>query len=272
MSETTSLLQAVAAVRALGIVVIKTGRNTGINSDYATYADVWDALKNPLADNQLSIGFLPGVVRHVETAQGQNSAWIQALTMVVSHDDKTHEVAFECLFPEGNRGVNLTQRQGMAHTYAKRYALVDYFHLITGDDDDAQRLGQPTRESEAPRPDKTAHWQQFCHVPLFDVGTAETAGTWSMLADPSDDAGQRVLGDLQPGALAKLWCRFPDNVGINAWRAELVGDRAKARNILKWEECVTGFKTLNLPANFTECSGEQLSNLALALNPNPARK
>lgn len=264
MSEQNSLLQAVAAVRALGIVVVKTARNTGINSDYASYADVWAALKGPLAENKLSIGFLPGNVRNTDTA------WIQALTMVVTHGDKTHEVAFECLFPEGNRGVNLTQRQGMAHTYAKRYALVDYFHLITGDDDDAQRLGQPARESEAPRPDKTAHWQQFCHVPLFEVGTAETAGTWSMLADPSDEAGERVLGDLQPGAMAKLWCRFPDNVGINAWRAELVGDRAKARNILKWEECVSGFKTLNLPANFTECTGEQLSNLALALNPNPA--
>lgn len=263
MSEQTPLLHAVAAVRALGIVVIKTARNTGINSDYASYADVWAALKAPLAEHQLSVGFLPGNVRRDE-------AWIQTLTLVVSHGAETHEVGFECLFPEGNRGVNLTQRQGMAHTYAKRYALIDYFHLITGDDDDAQRLGQPSRESEAPRPDKSAHWQQFCHVPVFDVGTAETAGAWSMLADPSDEAGERILGDLQGGAMAKLWCRFPDNAGINAWRAELVGDRAKARNILKWEECVTGFKTLNLPANFTECSGEHLANLALALATNTA--
>jgi hypothetical protein len=260
MSELkTKLLTAVAAVRAQGIVVVKTARNTGINSDYASYADVWAALAPKLSDVGLSVGFLPGDVRK------DSEAWVQSLQMEIVCETETIVVPFQVLFPEGNRGVNLTQRQGMAHTYGKRYALVDYFHLITGDDDDAVRLGQPSRADEAPRADKSAHWRQFCHVELFGVGTAETAGTWGMLADPSDDSGERILGDLQGGAMAKLWTRFPDNPGINAWRAELIGDRAKAKMIQTWDECVTTYKTLHLPPTFAECNGEHLSNLALAL-------
>jgi hypothetical protein len=253
------LLEAISAVRSQGIVVVKTARNTGINSDYASYADVWDALKQPLAAAKLSVGFLPGETRK------DNEAWVQSLTLEVACGAESCQVPFQVLFPEGNRGVNLTQRQGMAHTYGKRYALIDFFHLITGDDDDAQRLGQPTRTNEAPRPDKTAHWRDYCHCPTFGLGSAETAASWSMLADPSDEAGERVLGDLQDAAMAKLWCRFADNAGINAWRAELCDHRARAKAITSWEEVLRQHKTLHLPPAFAECSGEQLSNLALAL-------
>lgn len=253
-----SIIAAVAQVRKAGIVVVKTGRNTGINSDYATYADLWAELKPHLDAACLSVGFLPSTTRL------EGSAWIQTLIMEVAVDDSALQIPFEILFPEGNRGVNLTQRQGMAHTYGKRYALIDYFHIITGDDDDAQRLGQPISDT-APRPDRTAHWRQFCHVPVFGLGEAETAGTWSMLANPADDTREGVLGDLAGGKLAALWAKFPDDPGINAWRAELIGERAQAKFIKSWDECVAMFKTLNLPAVFAECTGEQLTNLSLAL-------
>lgn len=254
-----TLREAIAEVRAKGIVVVKTARNTGIQSDYASYADVWEALKPALDSAGLTVGFLPSKTRK------DNEAWIQELVMEISCGAYDRTVPFEVLFPEGNRGVNLTQRQGMAHTYGKRYALIDFFHLITGDDDDAQRLGQTPRENAAPTPDKTAHWSEFCHVAIFGVGSEETAGTWAPMADPSDDTGERCLGDNAGGVMAKLWAKYPDHPGINAWRAELIKERAIAKNLMDWEKVVKTYRSLNLPELFAECTGEHLNNLALAL-------
>ncbi len=256
----TSLRRAIAIVQSRGIVVVKTQRNSGLNSDYASYADVWEMLKPQLAEAQLSVGFAPG------SASNESSAWKQRLTLIVTSletgDSITHD--FDVLFPEGNRGVNLTQRQGMAHTYGKRYALIDFFHLITGDDDDAQRLGMPERSNSAPQPKAETHWSTLCHVPCFGTGSGEAERAWSMLADPSDTTGERMLGDNAPGVLAKLWARYPDHPGLNAWRAELVGERAAAKS-LTWGAILVAYRTLNLPDRFEECTGEQLANLALAL-------
>lgn len=258
-TETTpSLIAAVAAVRSLGIVVVKTAKNSGLNSDYASYADVWDALKYKLDEYKISVGFLPSSVRK------DNEAWVQDLTLVVTVGEEKESVPFQVLFPEGNRGVNLTQRQGMAHTYGKRYALLDYFHLITGDDDDAARLGQQRAEEAAPVAAPNQHWEELCHCPLFATGHEETQGTWAMLADPSSD-GSQTLGDLADGAKAKLWARYPDHPGINAWRAELIQQRAEKKGIADWDACRAANKSLNLPQYFRECSGEQLNNLSLAL-------
>lgn len=265
MTPPETFAQAVAKVRSAGIVVIKTARNTGINSVYASYADVWDALKGPLAEAGLSVGFLPGAVRHIDAANTANSAWIQSLTMQVSCSAHCENVPFETLFPEGNRGVNLTQRQGMAHTYAKRYALLDYFHLIAGDDDDAQRLGQPVNENAAPVAAPTTHWSKLCYVPVFLVGAEESLRSWSIIADPSDSSGHTTLGDLSPQRLATLWKSYPNHPGINAWRAEIIQDRAEKKGITNWNDCHVQFKALNLPEFFTDCSGEMLNNLALAL-------
>jgi len=260
MSDSSpSIIAAVAQVRKAGIVVVKTGRNTGINSDYATYADVWHELKPHLDAAGLSVGFLPSATRL------EGSAWIQTLIMEVAVDDSALQIPFEILFPEGNRGVNLTQRQGMAHTYGKRYALIDYFHIITGDDDDAERLGQPTDHMSEASPDKNAHWRQFCYCDLFEVGDAESKGGWSVLSSPANP--EQMLGDLQPAAIAALWMKFPEHAGVNAWRAELINERSKVAGLFSWEDCVTTHKTLNLPKMFAECTGEQLNNLALALKP-----
>lgn len=258
-----SLIKAVSAVRARCIVVVKTSRNTGINSDYASYADVMAVLGPALNEAGVSVGFLPGIVRK------EGDVWIQVLEMEVAHEDEKTTVSFETVWPEGNRGVNATQRQGMAHTYGKRYALVDYFHLITGDDDDAVRLGQTAGSGNAaPTPPPNAHWSQFCYVPLFDTGTEETASAWSVMADPEGD-GERILGDIAAPALAKLWLRHQDHPGLNAWRAELCGTRALALSITDWSACRRDFASMRLPETFADCIGAQLTSLALALNPQP---
>ncbi len=254
-----SLTEAVASIRLKSLVVVKTARNTGINSDYASYADVMAVLRPELEAAGVAVGFLPSHVRK------EGEAWVQELVLEISHGSEKERAAFQVLFPEGNRGVNLTQRQGMAHTYGKRYALVDYFHLITGDDDDAVRLGQTGNGASAPRAAEAAHWSEYCFVPLFAVGSAEQAGTWTVLADPSDDDGERTLGDNQPKTLAKLWTQHPKHPGLNAWRAELIQTRAEGKGVQDWIDCRNVFKQLNLPATMIELDGAGLNKLALAL-------
>lgn len=259
MPPATTLAAAIANVRSKGIVVVKTSRNTGINSDYASYIDVWEALRPALDESALAVGFIPGSVRK------EGDAWIQKLAITVSYGAESVAHEFECVFPEGNRGVNITQRQGMAHTYAKRYALIDFFHLITGDDDDAVRLGQERSNETAPTAPPDRHWSEFCHVPLADIGSEETARAWTILADPSDDSGQRTLGDNAPAAIAKAWLKFPNDAGINAWRAEIIAERATAKGLHDWTSIRRDYRNLNLPEQMASCTPEQLNNLALAL-------
>lgn len=251
-----SLTKAVSAVRAKCLVAVKTSRNTGINSDYASYADVMAVLGPALNEAGVAVGFLPSTVRK------EGDVWIQVLIMEISHEEEKVAVSFETVWPEGNRGVNATQRQGMAHTYGKRYALVDYFHMLTGDDDDAARLGHASRESVAMMAREDAHWSQFCYVPALGAGTEETAGTWAALADPTDETGQRTLGDLSEAAIGKMWMQGVRSVGIDGWMAEVVGHRAAAQNITSWSELVSQFLKLGLPELFEQCSSEQLNVVA----------
>jgi len=255
------LNKALFAIRSLGMVVIRTGRNKGLSADYATYADIWAMLKEPLAEQALTVGFLPGKTRK------EGDAYIQEMTLTCAHESGDSEsVAFEILMPAKNAGTNLTQCQGMSHTYGKRYALINYFNLIVGDDDDAERLGFEVSDgmTEA-APDAGAHWRQFCFCPLFNLGDEENKGGWGILSQPHN--ANAMLGDLKPAEIAKLWPRYPEHAGINAWRAELINQRASDGGIQNWEDCVLTFKNLRLPATFAECNGEQLNNLALALAP-----
>lgn len=257
-----SLIQkALFAIRSLGMVVVRSGRNQTLNSDYATYSDIWRMLQEPLKEHKLAVGFLPGVVR--KEGEKESATFTQTITMIVMHEaGESLSQPFEVLLPDSNRATNRTMCQGMAQTYGKRYALVNVFNLILDNDDDAETLGQgPERIAEA-QPDVGAHWGRYCHCPHFGAGEEEQRGGWGVLSNPENP--EQMLGDLKASALAGLWMRKP-TVGLDAWRAELVDDRARARNIQTWEACRVAFKALHLPEKFTDCTGEQLNALGLAL-------
>ncbi|MEN3940700.1 ERF family protein [Prosthecobacter sp. SYSU 5D2] len=261
MSKIT-LLSAIAAVRAKGLVAVKTARNTGINSDYASYADVWAILRPALDEQCLSVGFLIGSCRREE------AAWVQTLTMEISTADELRSFAFEFCFPEGNRGVNLSQRQGMAQTYARRYALVSFFHIITGDDDDAQRLGMSGAEtSPAMQPKSGAQFGDFCYAPALGIGHEETQGTWSNLADPNGD-GSQMLGDHSEVSLGKMCFQDSEHIGLKAWLAERVSGFAMERHLTTYEQVRNSYPHPQLlPATADELTGDQLRNLSQTLKP-----
>lgn len=277
-TDTPNIQKALFAIRALGMVVVRSGRNQTLNSDYATYADIWKMLQTPLADHKLAVGFLPGEV-HKEGEKtttfkdGPNveSIFKQHLTITVMHESgESFSQEFDVLLPDANRATNRTMCQGMAQTYGKRYALVNMFNLIVGNDEDAELLGQEREDAAEASPDVDAHWRQYCHCPNFDVGSEEHRGAWAILSNPEN--AEQNLGEFQGPGLAKLWMRHPNHPGINAWRAELVDDRAIALNLKSWDLCRTTQKSLSLPEFFTDCTGQHLANLALALNPNPIVK
>jgi hypothetical protein len=258
MNPTPSLSAALYAIRSLGLVVVRTGRNTGLNSDYATYADIWEMLKPHLTEHKLAVAFYAGAARK------EGESFMQRMTIHIAHESgESEQSEFDVLMPEKNRGTNITQCQGMSQTYGKRYALINAFNLIVGNDDDAARLGYTTDDIGEAKPDANAHWRDFCYCDLFELGTEENKGGWAILSNPANP--DQLLGDLSPEAIAKLWMKFPNHAGINAWRAELINKRAHAAQISSWEDCAQAHKMLNLPKLFAECTGEQLNNLALAL-------
>lgn len=256
--EVSPIKKALFAIRSQGMVVVRSGRNNTLNSDYATYADIWAMLKKPLEENKLAVGFLPGAVRK------EGDTFTQTLTMTIMHEaGEVIEQPFEILLPDSNRATNRTMCQGMGYTYGKRGALVNMFNLIVGNDEDAELLGQSREDIGEARPDAGAHWRQYCHCNNFNVGEVEQRGGWAVLSNPENP--EQLLGDLQGAALAKVWMRFPDHAGLNAWRAELVDDRAMLAKYQNWEACRIAFKSLHLPENFVDCTGQHLTNLALAL-------
>lgn len=225
-----SLRAAIHAVRSAGLIVVKTGKNTGINAKYATYADVWEMLQPELARHQVAVGFAPGPVRK------ETDAWIQTMILTVTHGDEVETASFEILFPEGNRGVNLTQRQGMAHTYGRRYALCDFFHILTGDDDDAQRLGVEREHVTGATASDAAPW------------TAFLSGGWRDV--PADDG--RTLNDLSDGQRAKLWEKDPASKPLMAWVGDRISDRLQDAGY-SWGRFVT-WANAGLPATMDECT------------------
>lgn len=261
-----SLLAAIAQVRACGLVAVKTARNTGINSDYASYADVWAVLNPQLQSAGLSVGFVLGSLRRDE------SAWVQTITLEVSTVTESRAHSFEFLFPEGNRGVNLSQRQGMAQTYARRYALVSFFHIITGDDDDAARLGMGNDLAEmAITPKADAHFSQFCNAPSLGLGSAETQGAWGNLADPFGD-GTMILSQYSENAIGQMVFRDCELLPFKAWLAERVSAFAASLGLTTWEQVRNKYPHSHLmPDDARDLTGDQLRNLSQCLKPAKAK-
>lgn len=231
----SKLAEAVHAVRAHGLVVIRTGKNTGLGgAKYATYTDIWERLSPLLANHDISVGFSPGSVRR------ETDAWIQTLTMSVSVGDERETVPFEIVFPEGNRGVNITQRQGMAHTYGRRYAVTDYFNIFTGDDDDAQRLGAERDRADGPSVSDAAPWSALMQHGWLDVATKD--GT--------------ALGELTNAQRKALWEKDPDNKALMAWVGDMLSDMLQQSGYA-WPRFVE-WAGLDLPARMEDCNAGQL--------------
>jgi hypothetical protein len=108
---------------------VKDATNPHLKSKYANLASVWEAVKEPLAKNGLSVvqTFAPsesGTVTVVSTLLHKSGEWIASpLTLPV--------------------GQATAQGYGSAITYGRRYGLSALLGVIADDDDDGAQASHP---------------------------------------------------------------------------------------------------------------------------------
>jgi hypothetical protein len=121
---------------------VKDAENPHLKSKYANLSSVWDAVREPLANNGLSVTQTfapsePGTITVVSTLLHKSGEWIESpLTLPV--------------------GQATAQGCGSAITYARRYGLSALLGVVADDDDDGHGASerpaqqrQPVRERQA---------------------------------------------------------------------------------------------------------------------------
>ena len=233
-----NLYAALAAIQNLFVVEKRNANSALGNAKYADYADLRTALDPRLKEQGIALSFRPGAMRR------DGDAWVQGLTLKVCHlaSGETDEATGEFPLPEGNRGVNFSQRYGSALTYSQRYMLAAFFGIITGDDDDARRARdiQERGVDSAPKIGEGVHWKRL------------TEGAWQSVEGPDGD----MLGEKTSKQLADMWTKNPTHAGLCAWAADRVYDTLMTLQ-LTWGE-FTGKAGGTWPENFEDCTPDQM--------------
>ena len=141
--------QAERAIAAIASQMLKIHKGTnGKNNPYASFEDIIDALRQPMQDVGLAVGF---------DFSDQGNTWLRVrCTHLESMDSAERRYPFSWSLPEKACGSDLKdstgtaccQDLGKAMTYTKRYALIMLFCLVTTEND-------PDDYGEAMSPAKT---------------------------------------------------------------------------------------------------------------------
>ena len=123
----------------------KTAENPHLRNRYADLASVWDACRDALTKNELSLAQLPST----EFVDGQ---LIVTLNSVLMHSSGEYVTSCMSATAAGNRGVNDLQAMGSVITYLRRYALSSMVGVSTGDDDDGASVSQEQVRPHGKRP------------------------------------------------------------------------------------------------------------------------
>lgn len=114
---------------------LKDAENPFFRSSYATLASIWDACRDPLSDNGLSIS------QPISTVDGA-----LRVTTILMHSSGEY-IESECPIVTAKNDM---QSMGSAISYARRYSLAAIVG-VTVDDDDGNEAVQPQKQS-APKP------------------------------------------------------------------------------------------------------------------------
>jgi hypothetical protein len=123
------LAEALAKAQAKITHAAKDRENPHFKSKYATLASVWDAVREPLTANGLS------VVQTVESTQ--DGAFVEVRTHLLHSSGESMESSLKV--PVAQRTA---QGMGSAITYARRYALAAMVGVAPDDDDDGNAASQ----------------------------------------------------------------------------------------------------------------------------------
>jgi len=242
-----SLLSKIHAVRSEGLTVAKTGKiSGGINALFASYPDVWAALFPALQRAGLSVGFSGAEISVSEGVE------LVTMTLTVGDGESEQTAGFDMIVPEkilnsrGSSVVNNAQRVANAQSYLKRTALIHFFGMSAGNEDEVERMAPRGDETNIPGamvigPDTP--WQDL------------TDGCWANGLSPSGDGLLSDVSRSGPGPMVQLWTSFPDHPGICAWAADWITSRQEEQGIV-WDALVAADPAL--PGALCQCNAAQL--------------
>ncbi len=140
-SEQVDQIQdALGKAQAMLKPAIKNATNPHLRNKFADLASCWDALREPLSANGLSIS--------------QGSAYVDGHLVMVTrlgHSSGQWKETDTPLFVSDAKGLNQMQALGVALTYARRYGLGAITGLVTEDDTDGHD-GRPALKKTATAP------------------------------------------------------------------------------------------------------------------------
>jgi len=147
------IASAMAKAQAAMKPALKDSSNPHFKSKYADLTSVWEACRDALAKNGLSVVQIPGF--------DANDVWLETMILHTSGESISGRYP---LRPQ----QNTPQAYGSALSYARRYSLASMLGVVS-DDDDGNAASQPRnepeprREAPAPKPEanNTAQAEQW---------------------------------------------------------------------------------------------------------------
>lgn len=185
------------------------GRNPHLKNRYATLAAIWDAIRNPLSENGLSVVQVvttePDGMFLLTRLMHSSGQYIQAVYPITAGD---------------SRGMSSAQAIGSALTYARRYSLTALVGVVSDDDDDGNAAGdtqtQRSQPQEQAKPQSIGNRQQEQDDPpgftiWADWSRPEHAIKWAMTQDVfvhqkhAQNAYDKVKAERKPETASDMW-------------------------------------------------------------------
>lgn len=174
--EIDQISLALGHVQAAGLVAIARRKNAATNSSYANLNDVLQEILPELQQNNLVF------IQPIGKINTQGAIHSAGLTTRIIHFMSGQWMEESGDFPlapppvskQGYQILNHSQAHGLALTYARRYALLSFLGITTGDDKDAAALSrameQPDSEVKYEAP---PHWTDYTGGAWKDVPSSK---------------------------------------------------------------------------------------------------
>ena len=148
------LSAALAAAQGQMSAALKDAQSKGpTRHKYADLDAVWEACREPLASNGLSV--VQGVSSELHTVNGEVWGWLVSVTTTLLHTSGGSVVATLTLPAVEQKGISMAQSIGVASTYARRYGLSAMVGITQEDNDGHVGQRRKPRETVAAKRART---------------------------------------------------------------------------------------------------------------------
>ena len=147
-SEIGALAEALAKAQGQMASAEKGAKSSGpTKHKYSTLDDAWDACRQPLADNGLSV--TQGLRSELHVVDGEVWGWLVSVTTTLMHASGGSVQETLTLPAVEQKGISMAQSIGIAATYARRYGLCAIVGITQEDNDGHVGQRKKTRPTQA---------------------------------------------------------------------------------------------------------------------------